>query len=230
MKKRVCILLAVIIAMVSINTHVIYASPKEIYLTFDDAPGDKITEEILDILQKEKVKGTFFIVGNRISGRESIVKRICKEGHGIGLHSYSHNMKYIYSSHKNFLREMLRTYYLVYETTGERTCAIRFPGGSKPILTNKFLLELHNYNFKIYDWNVPVSDGINSKISAEKLIKEGTNSRKFISPIIILMHCSGENKNTARALPSIIEHYKNLGYEFKIIDNETKEYYFKPKR
>ena len=205
------------------------AETKELYLTFDDAPGDKVTEEILDILKKEQVKGTFFVVGNRVEGREAVVKRIYKEGHGIGLHSYSHKMKYIYSSHKAFLEEMLRTSDIIYEAIGIRTNVIRFPGGSKPHLTKSFLEELHSYNYKIYDWNIPVSDGLDCRTSAGKIIKEGVNCRKFISPLIILMHCSGENENTVKALPSIIKYYKDLGYEFKIINNETKEYYFKPK-
>ena len=221
--------LCVFIVFISIQLH-IKAEAKELYLTFDDAPGDKVTAEILDILKNNQVKGTFFIVGNRIDGREAIVKRIYNEGHGIGLHSYSHKMKYIYSSHKAFLEEMMMTSEKIYDITGLRTTAIRFPGGSKPHLTKNFLEELHSYNFKVYDWNIPVSDGLNCKISSEKIIKEGTNSRKFTSPLIILMHCSGENKNTAKALPSIIENYKALGYEFKTINNETKEYYFKPKK
>ena len=69
---------------------------KDIYLTFDDAPGDKVTEQILDVLKDNNIKATFFVVGNRIMDREKILMRISNEGHSIGLHSYSHKVSKIY--------------------------------------------------------------------------------------------------------------------------------------
>lgn len=203
---------------------------KEVYLTFDDAPGDKVTEEILKILKDNGIKGTFFIVGNRIQGREKILKQIVSGGHSIGLHSYTHKFKTIYSSKKTFIDEMLKTSDEIYKNVGIRTCLIRFPGGSKPFMNNEFLQELHSYKFKIYDWNVPVSDGINSKLSPERFYKEAINTRQFKSPLIILMHCSGENENTAQALPQIIEYYKKLGYKFKPLTMDSPEYYFRVKK
>jgi len=203
---------------------------KEVYLTFDDAPGDKVTEEILQILKNYKVKGTFFIVGNRIKGRENILKQIVKEGNSVGLHSYTHKFKKIYSSKKIFMEEMQMTSDEIYDNVGVRTHLLRFPGGSKPFMTKEFLQELHRYQFKVYDWNVPVSDGINAKRSPERFYKEAINSRKFKSPIIILLHCSGENENTVKALPQIIEHYNDLGYNFKTLTMNSPEYYFKVKQ
>ncbi|EKN41419.1 polysaccharide deacetylase family protein, partial [Clostridium botulinum CFSAN001627] len=73
---------------------------KEVYLTFDDGPSDKTTENILDVLKENDVKATFFIIGKYIEGREDILKRIVKEGHSLGLHTYSHNYKTIYQNNK----------------------------------------------------------------------------------------------------------------------------------
>jgi peptidoglycan-N-acetylglucosamine deacetylase len=202
---------------------------KEVYLTFDDAPGDRVTEEILKVLKDNDIKGTFFIVGNRIEGREKVLKQIVTEGNGIGLHSYTHKFKKIYSNPKIFIDEMLKTSDEIYEKVGIRTYLIRFPGGSKPFMNKEFLEQLHSYNFKIYDWNVPISDGINAKLSPQRLYKEAINARKFKSPLIILMHCSGENENTVQALPKIIEHYKELGYNFKTLTVNSPEYYFRVK-
>lgn len=203
---------------------------KVVYLTFDDAPGDKVTDEILDVLKENNIKATFFIVGNRIKGREEILKRICSEGHGMGLHTYTHNMRRIYSSHKIFIDEMLETQDEIFKVTGRRTYLIRFPGGSKPQLNKAFLNQLHELNLKVYDWNVPLSDGINCKIPPSRLYNEGINMRYFTSPIFILMHCSGENGNTCIALPKIIKYYKEQGYEFKAITENTPEYFFRIKK
>ncbi|MFA6466484.1 MAG: polysaccharide deacetylase family protein [Patescibacteria group bacterium] len=61
---------------------------KAMALTFDDGPNDE-TEELLDILKRQNVKATFFLVGSQIAGREHIVKRIADEGHQIGVHEWS---------------------------------------------------------------------------------------------------------------------------------------------
>ncbi|MBC8059330.1 MAG: polysaccharide deacetylase [Clostridiaceae bacterium] len=202
---------------------------KEVYLTFDDAPGDKITEKILKELKNCGIKGTFFIVGNRIKGREKVLKQIVNEGHSIGLHSYTHKFKKIYSRPKAFIDEMVSTSDEIYNVVGIRTYLLRFPGGSKPFMNKDLLQQLHSYKFKIYDWNVPVSDGIDARCSPERFYKEAIKTRKFKSPLIILMHCSGENQNTVEALPQIIDYYKKLGYNFKTLTVDSPEYYFRVK-
>jgi len=61
-----------------------------IYLTFDDGPGNVMTSRILDILAKDNIKATFFLLGCHIPGREHIVRRIAQEGHSIGFHGFNH--------------------------------------------------------------------------------------------------------------------------------------------
>lgn len=61
-----------------------------IALTFDDGPNPEVTPQILDILQRYQVKATFFLVGARVPGNESIVQREYREGHEVGNHSWSH--------------------------------------------------------------------------------------------------------------------------------------------
>lgn len=80
---------------------------KVIYITFDDGPGGKVTTEVLDILKREEVPATFFLIGDQIKGQEKLIKRMVDEGHSIGLHSMSHSKSKLYSSDKEFLKEML---------------------------------------------------------------------------------------------------------------------------
>ena len=199
---------------------------KVIYLTFDDGPSDKITDWVLDILKEEKVPATFFVIGNQIEGREEMIKRICEEGHTIGLHTYSHQYSKVYKSKRAFLKEMLYSQSIIYKITGIKADILRFPGGSRKHLDSEFLEELHSYGFKIYDWNVPLSDGINPRISPSRLIQESKKIKDDQSPIIMLMHCDYMHKNTCIALPKIIDYYKKMGYQFKPITKETKELYF----
>ena len=71
---------------------------KRIWLTFDDGPTDSTTPKILDILENENVKATFFVVGRQIAGREKILLREAGEGHAIGIHTYTHEYNKIYAS------------------------------------------------------------------------------------------------------------------------------------
>ncbi|MCY6958727.1 polysaccharide deacetylase family protein [Clostridium brassicae] len=206
------------------------SNKKCVYLTIDDGPCPVVTDAILDVLNEYDIKGTFFVVGKEIDGREEILNRIYKEGHSIGLHTYSHNFKKIYSSENTFIDEMLQTQNKVKKITGYTSTIIRFPGGSSGHLNKTYLENLHNHGFKIYDWNVNLGDGVDPNIPVKKLFDNGKQYKDDYSRIIILMHCNFNNKNTVKALPLIIDYYKDLGYEFKAISEDTKEYHYRLKK
>ncbi|MGL5951159.1 MAG: polysaccharide deacetylase family protein, partial [Cetobacterium sp.] len=63
---------------------------KRIALTFDDGPKVKVTEQILNVLKENEVKGTFFIVGVNGKRFPEILNKIYEEGHQIANHSYNH--------------------------------------------------------------------------------------------------------------------------------------------
>lgn len=203
---------------------------KEIYLTFDDGPSYKTTGNVLDVLKENDVKATFFIVGKHIEGKEDTLKRVVKEGHSLGLHTYSHDFKTIYRNNEAFIDEMLKCQNEVYKVTGVKTDIIRFPGGSAKRLNKDFKKELEEKHFKVYDWNVAISDGVDHRAPASKLYREATKRKKPLSKIILLMHCDYLNKNTYIALPDIIKFYKDKGYEFKVIDKNTPEFVFPYKK
>jgi peptidoglycan-N-acetylglucosamine deacetylase len=202
-------------------------SEKVVYLTFDDGPDLKVTPEILNVLKKYDVKATFFVVGNQIKGREEILTRIIEDGHSIGLHSWTHKYQSIYEKNENFISEMNNTFNEVKKVTGVETRIIRFPGGSSKRLTASLLDKLHSENFYIYDWNVTTGDGMYPKNSPEQLYKNLLSYNPKAPFRIVLMHNRGNNINTSKVLPKIIEHYQELGYRFNIIDENTPEYYFK---
>lgn len=59
-------------------------------LTFDDGPNPQTTPQILDILEQEHVRATFFVVGSRVPGQEALLRRMYQNGNEIGNHSWSH--------------------------------------------------------------------------------------------------------------------------------------------
>lgn len=203
---------------------------KIIYLTFDDGPGGKITNKVLDTLKEENVPATFFIIGCQVENQESIILRMKNEGHNIGLHSVTHDRNKLYHGNEGFINEMLKEQAMLENITGEKHTILRFPFGcnnSTYRLTDSLVTAIHENNLKIYDWTQDSGDGANCNSSPDSIFR---NSISEEDNIILLMHCTYINKNSAAALPSIIKHYKSKGYTFKAIDETTPEIYKVTKR
>lgn len=199
---------------------------KVVYITFDDGPCGDITNEVLDILKKENVPATFFVIGSLVKGQEDIILRMKNEGHAIGLHSFSHERSKLYCSDESFLNETLQCQKTLYEVTGENYNILRFPFGCNNKsykLTESLVNSLHENNLKIYDWNIDSGDGANANLSPQNIVKKSCKSQK--SNAIVLMHCSYVHRNSVLALPCIIRHYKENNYTFKVIDETTPEVY-----
>jgi len=67
-------------------------SPGEVVLTFDDGPWPGTTERVLNALQAECVRATFFLIGQNALARPALAQRELSDGHTIGYHSFSHPM------------------------------------------------------------------------------------------------------------------------------------------
>ena len=64
--------------------------PKQVALSFDDGPDPKWTPKILDALRERGVKGTFMLIGSEAQENVGLMKRVVREGHEIGNHTYTH--------------------------------------------------------------------------------------------------------------------------------------------
>ncbi len=207
------------------------SNEKVVYLTFDDGPTP-LTGKILDVLEEQGVKATFFIVGKEIKQREAILKRIYEEGHGMGLHTYSHNFKIIYNSPMVFINEMEKTRLAINNVLEKELDikVIRFPGGSAGRLNQNFYKQLTDRGYHIFDWNVNLEDGVKPELSPSELLRNAKKSRDKGERKIILAHCNSKNKTTCQALPQIIHYYKEQGYSFEVIGNDTLPYYYRFKK
>lgn len=202
-------------------------SQKIAYLTFDDGPS-KNTEMILNILNKNNIKATFFIVGPIFKEDLEFTKRAVKEGHTIGNHTYDHDYEDIYISESAFWNNFDKCQKLI-ESITEKPCKIfRFPGGSfnctvKRKQGKKFIEKLQNglkeKDIKYFDWNVDSCDGINDGVPSCSLIKNVKKDIKGKNDIIVLMHDSKGKKSTVEALPEIIKLLMDNGYTFKTLED-----------
>lgn len=225
--KKIISFILVLITIISFQnfaTLTAYGDEKKIiYLTFDDGPAGKVTKNVLDILKQESVHATFFLIGEQIKGQEDLVKRMYDEGHALGLHSMSHKRSHLYSSNESFLKEMLDTQEVINSIVGIKPTILRFPFGCNNNcyrISQSMVDLLHENNLKIYDWNTDSGDGAHPGASPSTFIK---NSRSDKDRVVLLMHCAYMSKNSVKALPHIIKYYKDNGYEFKAIDENTPE-------
>ena len=201
-----------------------------IWLTFDDGPSANITPKILDILKKENIKATFFVI-NYSESNEHLVKRIVAEGHTIGIHGYSHEYSKIYKSKETFMNNVYTLQDRIYKSTGVKTMYTRFPGGSSNTVSKKYCKgimteltkEMIAKGFKYYDWNISSGDAGGAK-NAKDVYKNVTKNLSKKRGNMVLMHDFGGNKKGLEALPEIIKYAKKEGYTFAPIDDDTPMY------
>ncbi len=189
-------------------------APKCIYLTFDDGPSDKVTPVILDVLKEENVKATFFIVGKQAERRKYLLKREFDEGHTVGIHSYSHVYKDIYSDENSLIADIDKCNDIIAEVTGAPSFVYRFPGGSFG-LNKKFTDAVTAHGMRYIDWNASTLDAEISSPTPDDLIKAAINTPANRNHIVLLAHDATDKTVTAEALRDIIGYYKEKGYEFK---------------
>ncbi|WP_373599330.1 polysaccharide deacetylase family protein [Paraclostridium bifermentans] len=201
---------------------------KIVFLTFDDGTSTTNTPKILDVLEAEGVKATFFITGQTIEkgGEEAknLVKRQFESGHAIGNHSWSHSYKKLYPNRKldleAFKEDFEKTDKLLKEILGENfeTRVIRCPGGT---MSWKGMDELKGYlqeNNKVaIDWNALNKDAEGKQKNARELYQEAVKTSEGKEIVVLLMHDTYGKEETVKALPSIIKHFKDNGYIFKTL-------------
>ena len=186
---------------------------KEIALTFDDGPDPNVTPRILDVLNKEGVKATFFVVGKMVEKYPSLLKEIWGEGHDVGNHTYSHP-DLTRLSKKDVLEELDKTRILIKKITGKDTYLFRPPGGR---YDNKVIVTTTLTGYKMILWtDYPGDYGCPSS----KLIYERAVSRAEEEGIILLHNGLD---STLDALPGIISELKKRGYGFVTISELMEE-------
>jgi len=190
---------------------------KIVYLTFDDGPYPETTPRLLEILQEEGVKATFFVLGRQVVRYPELLKDEYEQGHGIGNHSYSHDYSLVYNSPETFLAEIKQAEEVIFKTIGIRPRMVRAPGGTQGHFNVNYYNTLDTEDYLVYDWNVSSGDAAAPLVPAEQLIKNIEAQVPGKSRAIILMHDSKSKSTTVDALPLIVHYLKKQGYSFGVI-------------
>jgi peptidoglycan/xylan/chitin deacetylase (PgdA/CDA1 family) len=175
---------------------------KEVFLTFDDGPNE-YTLKILEGLKKFDAWATFFVCGKNCQKFPEIAKKIINDGQGIGNHTFSHSIDFLFPW--NFKKEIEKTKKIVQDITKKETKIFRPPWG---ILTPWLKRSLFENDYQIILWDIDSKDWKNEPAN---LIEEEI-FKKIKSGSIILFH---DCLQTSLALPKILEELKKKDYVFK---------------
>ncbi|MEA5054724.1 MAG: polysaccharide deacetylase family protein [Propionicimonas sp.] len=179
------------------------AKLKCIAITFDDGPSAQ-SGEVLDLLKKEGVKATFFVIGENVKLHPAMVKRMAAEGHVVGNHSYTHP-QFWHLSAAAITSEITRTSDAIEASTGKKVTLLRPPYGQSNStvhgIERKLGLAQILWSVDSLDWK---------SRNTEKIIKLVNKEAK--PGAIVLLH--EIHPETRAAIPGVIKSLRKKGYTF----------------
>lgn len=182
-----------------------------VYLTFDCGYENGYTEKILDILKETDVKATFFITGHYLNSAQDIVKRMIEEGHIVGNHTVNHKCLPDISD-EEIKDEVMKLHNAVYEKFGYEMKYFRPPKGE---FSERVIDTVNKIGYTTVMWSSAYDDWDNEKQNREEYGKN-----KIIENIhngcVLLLHST--SKDNSVILGDVIKEIKNMGYEFKNIN------------
>lgn len=193
----------------------------KLILTFDDGPSEEYTPKILDILEREKVPATFFIVGINAEQNIPLLQREYKDGFEIGNHTFTHNNIADMSVQRAVL-EMKLTRLLIESITGHSTILFRAPynADSEPQTFEELapIERSRSENYLTINESIDPNDWAPG-VSADSIFQRVVRMEEDGNASIILLHdAGGETRQaTVEALPRIIEYFKERGYVFTTV-------------
>lgn len=186
-------------------------------LTFDDGPHAEYTPEILDLLRRHRVKGTFFLVGNASQRHPELVRRIHAEGHDIGNHTFSHPVSpFLKTDRRRFIREEIeRTNRVIKRIVGRRPVLFRSTLAFWDLSVRDLLRQARECGHLPVGWTLSTRDWLGNRF----LIRSTFRKNCSLTRDIVLLHDGAQKtmvrnrQPTIEILPELIEHYRRSSYQ-----------------
>ncbi|MEH7274455.1 polysaccharide deacetylase family sporulation protein PdaB [Neobacillus vireti] len=181
----------------------VYRGEKDIALTFNIGWGDEKAEPILDALKKENVKAaTFFLAGSWAERHPDIVSRIVKEGFEVGILGYTYE-DYTELEEANIGKDISKAKDAFNKLSIKDIKLLRAPTGHFDERTLKIS---ERYGYTVVHWSIDSKDWTNPGVN--QIV---ANVKKAGKGDIVLLHASDSAKQTAKAIPGIIQELRNKG-------------------
>ncbi|MEJ1158747.1 polysaccharide deacetylase family protein [Prosthecomicrobium sp. N25] len=188
--------------------------PKEVVLTFDDGPVPRNTERVLQALQKECVKATYFIVGQMAKAYPEELRRVAAAGHTIGYHTMTHPLDMVKRPldwAKDNITSGWRTVdTILYGQAGDKpaTPFFRYPGLFNSRTINEWL---NGLNIGVFAADATGNDWVRGydapkvmEFALKDLDRAGNSG-------ILLLHDTKDS--TATMMPQLLRELKARGYK-----------------
>jgi peptidoglycan/xylan/chitin deacetylase (PgdA/CDA1 family) len=188
---------------------------KIVSITFDDGPNPNATPFILDVLKRDGVHATFFVLGRHADRWPELVKRMADEGHQLGNHGYYHRK--LHRRTPSYVRDDLtRGADAIERASGVRPRMFRAPHGFRSPWVTPIARSLGE---RTVGWTLGVWDS--ALPGADEIVRRTLAGMRAGS--ILLLHdgdgydAGGDRMQTAAALPQIIDGLRARGFRFSIL-------------
>ena len=190
---------------------------KVVSITFDDGPNPDATPRILDVLSREGVHATFFVLGRHADRWPGLVRRMADEGHQLGNHGYFHRK--LHRRFPGYIRDDLtRGADAIERASGVRPAHFRAPHGFRNPWVTPIARSLGE---RTIGWSLGVWDS--ARPGADEIVTRTLEGMRAGS--ILLLHdgdgydVGGDRTQTAEAVPRIIDGLRALGFGFVTLPN-----------
>ncbi len=185
--------------------------PGAVALTFDDGPDPTWTPQVLDILDRYGVKGTFFVTGAQVAAHPDLARAIVQRGHSIGNHTWNHP-HLTRLSQQDLVDQLAGTSNIIRDATGGYIVSCARPpyrDGDQRVFDT-----IASLGMRPAYWSVDPNDYLRpapGTLVSRVLGKVGPDG-------VVIMHDGGGNRaNTVAALPGIIEGLQARGLEITTV-------------
>lgn len=197
------------------NAYFIGKDEKTLYLTFDEGQNDTYIDEIVDVLNQNDVKATFFFCKQYILDNPELMKKLVESGHSVGNHTANHYQMPLYANRGGFqkyLNEIFAVEEAFQQVTGTSMDRIyREPKGEYSYRSLQIMKDL---GYKTYFWSIAYVD-FEGDLTKEQALEEMTS--RMHNGAVYLIH--PKNKGNYEALDEFIKTMKGQGYTFDLVKN-----------
>ena len=195
------------------TVHNISLNEKVLVITYKK--GKNNLGELIDFLKENNVKGTFFITGHYLNTKPELVQKMIESGNTVGNHTVNHKSMPEIDLNK-IKEEVMNLHTAVYEKFGYEMKYIRPPKGE---CSERTISYTNSLGYTTVMWSLAYDDWDENKQGRESYGKEKVLNNLH-NGAIILLHSN--SKDNANILDEIIKKAKEMGYEFKSLDEFEK--------
>lgn len=208
-----------VIANAATAPHTGWVKPRTIALTFDDGPDHVWTPRILDVLRRNHVHATFFVVGTQVVAHPELVRRMVAEGHQIGIHTFTHPDLARLAPWQRSL-ELRETQLAVAGAAGVTTALLRPPYSSKnDALSDADWSVLKQADAAGYVTVLTTRDAEDWQRPGVSRILTNATPHGTAGQMLLMHDAGGDRSQTVAALTALLPRLKADGYSFATVSD-----------